>query len=120
MDYIFYEIFDAMVSYTCLPYAPYIQLLINDTAVAEDLSQYARMEHRPKKTYVKMKQAALAAGSFLGDARTSGTTHRRQTSSHFIQKEVKKLNWFQRNVLCINVGIQHTQDAEREDHIRNT
>ncbi|KAK1626000.1 hypothetical protein QYE76_000315 [Lolium multiflorum] len=59
----------------------------NEHGLAEDLSQYARMEHRPKKTYVKMKQAALAAGSFLGDARASGTTHRRQTSSPFIQKE---------------------------------
>ncbi|KAK1662048.1 hypothetical protein QYE76_050207 [Lolium multiflorum] len=36
MDYIFHEIHDTMVSRTTMPYAPYIQRLINSTAIAEE------------------------------------------------------------------------------------
>ncbi|KAK1662579.1 hypothetical protein QYE76_050738 [Lolium multiflorum] len=36
MDYIFHEIHDAMVSRTTMPYAPYIQRLINSTATTEE------------------------------------------------------------------------------------
>jgi hypothetical protein len=63
MDYIFHEMFDAMVSRNTLPYAPYIQLLINDTVVAEDLSQYPYVDHKFKKAYVKRKSAAPVAPS---------------------------------------------------------
>ncbi|KAK1692022.1 hypothetical protein QYE76_008719 [Lolium multiflorum] len=42
MDFIFNEIHDAMVSRTTIPYAPYIQLLINNSVAmdGEDLSGY--------------------------------------------------------------------------------
>ncbi|KAK1697011.1 hypothetical protein QYE76_013708 [Lolium multiflorum] len=41
MDFIFNEIHDAMVSRTTMPYAPYIQLLINNSvAMDEDLSRF--------------------------------------------------------------------------------
>jgi hypothetical protein len=40
MDYIFHEIHDAMVSRTTMPHAPYIQLLIDNTVVTKDLSEY--------------------------------------------------------------------------------
>ncbi|KAK1692797.1 hypothetical protein QYE76_009494 [Lolium multiflorum] len=41
MDYIFHEIHDAMVSRTTMPYAPYIQLLINNSvSMDEDLSRF--------------------------------------------------------------------------------
>jgi hypothetical protein len=94
MDYIFHEIFDAMVNRTTMPYAPYIQLLIDSAAVTKDLSQYPRVDHKVKKTYVKRKLAAPTAGSFIRDALSSGTAHGRSASSPFIQKDVKKLNWF--------------------------
>jgi hypothetical protein len=110
MDYIFHEIFDAMVSRTSMPYAPYIQLLINDTAVAEYLSQFPFEKHKFKKAYIKRKTAApaaLVAGSFMGDARSSA-----HAPDHSVaEREVKKLNWFQRNVLCMNIEI-HNENFE--------
>ncbi|KAK1632340.1 hypothetical protein QYE76_006655 [Lolium multiflorum] len=108
MDYIIHEINDAMVSRTTMPYAPYIQLLINSTAVAEDMSQFPFEEHKFKKAYVKKKTAAPttpASGSFMGDARSSGFAPDRPIATPLIQKQVKKLNWFQRNVLCMNIEI---------------
>ncbi|KAK1665685.1 hypothetical protein QYE76_053844 [Lolium multiflorum] len=53
MDYIFHEIHDTMVSRTTITYAPYIQLLINNTAgvSGEDLSGYPLMKHSIKKAY---------------------------------------------------------------------
>jgi hypothetical protein len=101
MDYIFHEMFDAMVSRTSIPYAPYIMLLIQGMVTTEDLSVYDLVEHLVKKPYVKRKNAsttttaAPASGSFMGDACASGTTHGLQTSSPHIKKKVKKLNWFQ-------------------------
>ncbi|KAK1696365.1 hypothetical protein QYE76_013062 [Lolium multiflorum] len=51
MDFIFNEIHDAMVSRTTMPYAPYIQLLINNS-VAMDLRRFP-LEHSVKKAYKK-------------------------------------------------------------------
>jgi hypothetical protein len=113
MDYIIHEIHDTMVSRTTMPYAPYIQLLINNTAVAEDLSQFPLEEHKFKKAYVKKKIAAPAApsGSFMGDARSSGFAPGHPVATPLIQKQVKKLSWFQRNVLCMNIEI-HKENFE--------
>jgi hypothetical protein len=108
MDYIFHEIHDEMVSRTTMPYAPYIQLLIDNTVVTEDLSEYPRVDHKVKNTYVKRKTAAPPAPhveSFMGYAHASGTALGRTTASPLSQKEVKKLNWFQRHVLCMNIQI---------------
>ena len=84
MDYIFHEIFDAMVSRTSMPYAPYIQLLIDDIVVAEDLSQYPYVEQKVKKAYVKRKKAAPSAGSFMGDARSGGLALGRSVASPLV------------------------------------
>jgi hypothetical protein len=62
MDYIFHEIHDAMVNMTSMPYSPYIQLLIDHTIVTEDLSEYPRVDHKVKKTYVKRKTFAPTTG----------------------------------------------------------
>jgi hypothetical protein len=94
MDYIFHEIFVAMVNRTSMSYAPYIQLLIDNPFVTEDLTEYPRVDHKVNKTYVKRKTDAPAAGSFMGDSRASGTALGRSAASPLIQKEVKKLNWF--------------------------
>jgi hypothetical protein len=70
---------DAMVSKTSIPYAPYIMLLIQNTTTTEDLSEYDLVPHIVKKPYVKRKNIdAPASGSFMGDARASGTTHGRK------------------------------------------
>ena len=122
MDYIFHEIFDAMVSRTSMPYAPYIQLLINDTAVAEDLSQFPFVEHKFKKAYIKRKKAAPVAGAFMGDARSSAQAPGRSVATPLIQREVKKLNWFQRNVLCMNIEIhkENFQASRQRTDIQHT
>ncbi|KAK1585961.1 hypothetical protein QYE76_016661 [Lolium multiflorum] len=76
MDYIFHEIHDTMVSRTTIPYAPYIQLLINNIAGGrgEDLSGYPLVKHSIKKPY-KLKPVSSVVpppDSFMGDARSSG------------------------------------------------
>ena len=113
MDYIFHEIHDAMVSRTTMPYAPYIQRLINNIAVAEDLSQFPTESHTFKKAYKKkpVARAAPVSGSFMGDARSSGYAPGRPVATPVIQKQVKKLSWFQRNVLCMNIEI-HKENYE--------
>ncbi|KAK1646908.1 hypothetical protein QYE76_064713 [Lolium multiflorum] len=76
MDYIFHEIHDTMVSRNTIPYAPYIQLLINNIAGGrgEDLSGYPLVTHSIKKAY-KLKTVSSAVpppDSFMRDARSSG------------------------------------------------
>ncbi|KAK1649922.1 hypothetical protein QYE76_067727 [Lolium multiflorum] len=75
MDFIFNEIHDCMVSRTTMPYAPYIQLLINNSVTMdEDLSRFPKEKHSVKKAYKKkpVPHAAPAHDSFMGDARSSG------------------------------------------------
>ncbi|KAK1608874.1 hypothetical protein QYE76_032547 [Lolium multiflorum] len=113
MDYIFHEIHDAMVSRTTMPYAPYIQLLINNTAVAEDMSQFPTESHTFKKAYKKKPAPRVApvSGSFMGDAHSSGFAPGRHVATPLMQKQVKKLSWFQRNILCMNIEI-HKENFE--------
>jgi hypothetical protein len=109
MDFIFNEIHDAMVSKTTMPYAPYIQLLINNTAnLTEHLGRFPTESHTIKKAYKKkhVPRAAPASGSFMDDARSSGYAPGRHMSTPVIQRNVKKLSWFQHNVLCMNIEIQ--------------
>ncbi|KAK1678572.1 hypothetical protein QYE76_039420 [Lolium multiflorum] len=68
MDFIFHEIRDAMVSRTTIPYAPYIQLLINNSVtVSEDLSGYPLVKHHVKKAYkLKPVSSVPAPDTFMG------------------------------------------------------
>ncbi|KAK1662375.1 hypothetical protein QYE76_050534 [Lolium multiflorum] len=118
MDYIFNEIHDAMVSRNTIPYAPYIQLLINNSvAMDEDLSGYALVKHSVKKAY-KLKpvsSAAPAPDSFMGDARSSGFAPARRPDLPAMKKQVKRLSWFQRHILCMNIEIhKENYAASRE------
>ncbi|KAK1611280.1 hypothetical protein QYE76_034953 [Lolium multiflorum] len=135
MDFIFHEIHDAMVSRTTIPYAPYIQLLINNSVnMDEDLSRFPLVKHTVKKAY-KLKSAprsAPAPDSFMGDARSSGFAPARHADLPAMKKQVKKLSWFQRHILCMNIEIhkenyaasrerseiQHTQ--ARANYTRNS
>ncbi|KAK1605225.1 hypothetical protein QYE76_028898 [Lolium multiflorum] len=118
MDYIFNEIHDAMVSRNTIPYAPYIQLLINNSVTMdEDLSGYALVKHSVKKAY-KLKpvsSAAPAPDSFMGDARSSGFAPARRPDLPAMKKQVKRLSWFQRHILCMNIEIhKENYAASRE------
>ncbi|KAK1596224.1 hypothetical protein QYE76_017278, partial [Lolium multiflorum] len=102
MDFIFNEIHDAMVTRNTIPYAPYIQLLINNSvAMDEDLSGYALVKHSVKKAY-KLKpvsSAAPAPDSFMGDARSSGFAPARRPDLPAMKKQVNMFSWFQRHPL---------------------
>ncbi|KAK1627926.1 hypothetical protein QYE76_002241 [Lolium multiflorum] len=114
MDFIFNEIHDAMVSRTTMPYAPYIQLLINNTAnLTEDLSRFPKENHNVKKDYKKkpVPHTTPAPDSFMGDARSSGFAPARHVDIPVMKKHVKKLSWFQRNILCMNIEI-HKENYE--------
>ncbi|KAK1607937.1 hypothetical protein QYE76_031610 [Lolium multiflorum] len=114
MDFIFNEIHDAMVSRTTMPYAPYIQLLINNTAnLTEDLGSFPKENHYVKKAYKKkpVPHAAPAPVSFMGDACSSGFAPARHVDIPVMKKHVKKLSWFQRNILCMNIEI-HKENYE--------
>ncbi|KAK1653556.1 hypothetical protein QYE76_071361 [Lolium multiflorum] len=69
--------------------------------------------HTVKKAYKKkpVPQAAPASDSFMGDARSSGYAPGRHVAAPVLQKHVKKLSWFQRNVLCMNIEI-HKENFE--------
>lgn len=119
MDFIFNEIRDAMVSRTTIPYAPYIQLLINNTAgvSGEDLSEYPLMKHSVKKAY-KLKPVSSAVhppDSFMGDARSCGFSPARHPDLPAMKKQVNRLSWFQRYILCMNIEIhKENYAASRE------
>ncbi|KAK1647292.1 hypothetical protein QYE76_065097 [Lolium multiflorum] len=118
MDFIFKEIHDAMVSRTSRSYAPYIQLLINNSvAMDEDLSRFPKEKHTVKKAYKKkpVPHAAPAHDSFMGDARNSGFAPARHVDLPAMKKQVRKLSWFQRHILCMNIEIhKENYAASRE------
>ncbi|KAK1653789.1 hypothetical protein QYE76_071594 [Lolium multiflorum] len=117
MDFIFNEIHDAMVTRNTIPYAPYIQLLINNSvAMDEDLSGYALVKHSVKKAYkLKPVSSAPAPDSFMGDARSSGFAPARRPDLPAMKKQVNRLSWFQRHILCMNIEIhKENYAASRE------
>jgi hypothetical protein len=70
MDFIYNEMFDAMVNKGSLPYAPFIMRLIQDKLKDHDFSEGC-VEHKVKRLYVKKvkpEDAPVAPGSFMGDA----------------------------------------------------
>ncbi|KAK1647577.1 hypothetical protein QYE76_065382 [Lolium multiflorum] len=121
MDYIFNGIHDAVVSRTTMPYAPYIQLLINNSvAMDEDLSRFPKEKHSVKKAYKKklVPHAAPAHDSFMGDARSSGFAPARHADIPAMKKQVKKLSWFQRHIMCMNIEIHKENYAASRERSR--
>ena len=101
-------------------------LLIKQTLKDEEFSDDDCEGHKFKKPYVKKYVAAPASAappapdSFMRDAH-SGSTRRLNTVASSIAPEIKELNWFQRNVLCMKVDIhkaQYTAYHERHDMSR--
>ena len=69
-----------------------------------------------KKTVVKPpprpSTTSAPGGSFMGDARRAAATSTHVPTTH---GHVKKLNWFQRNILCMNVDIRKEQYTAYKD-----
>jgi hypothetical protein len=102
MDFIFNEIFDAMVSKGSLPYAPFIMRLIQDKFKEHDFSARC-VAHKVKRLYLKNTKSApapLAPDSFMGAARSSAPG---KFVSKDVPQRVKKLSWFQKHFLCMKV-----------------
>jgi hypothetical protein len=110
MDFIFYEIKDAIIQRNTLPYAPYIMLLIKHALGDYDLSDDC-VEHLVKKMYVKKKKTPAPStaypSTFMADARSSASAREQRAVATAMSREVKKLSWFERNVLCMKVEIHH-------------
>jgi hypothetical protein len=108
MDFMFNEMYDAMVSRGSLPYAPYIMKLIIDTCKSQDFSGQC-VSHKVKRLYVKQNKSApapvgpIGPDSFMRDARSSVPSGK--FVSKDVPKRVKKLSWFQKHVLCMKVEI---------------
>jgi hypothetical protein len=108
MDFIFNEMYDALVSRGSLPYAPFIMKLIIDTCKGHDFSGQC-VSHKVKKLYVKQNKPApapigpIGLDSFMRDARSSVPSGK--FVSKDVPKRVKKLSWFQKHVLCMKVEI---------------
>jgi hypothetical protein len=105
MDFIFNEMFDAMVSRGSLPYAPFIMMLIKGTFKDHDFSEKC-VTHKVKRLYVKKTKPApapVAPDSFMRDARSSAPGGKFVSTD--VPKRVKKLSWFQKHVLCMKVEI---------------
>jgi hypothetical protein len=118
MDFIFNEMYDAMVSRGSLPYAPFIMRLIKDTCKDHDFSEQC-VSHKVKRLYVKQNKPApalvgpIGPDSFMRDARTSAPSGK--FVSKDVPKRVKKLSWFQKHVLCMKVEIhRENYDAHCE------
>jgi hypothetical protein len=104
MDFIYNEMFDAMVNKGSLPYTTFIMRLIQDKLKDHDFSEGC-VEHKVKRLYVKKvkpEDAPVALGSFMGDARSCAPG---KFVSKDVPRRVKKLSWFQKHVLCMKVEI---------------
>jgi hypothetical protein len=106
MHFIFHEIKDAIIQRNTLPYDPYIMLLIKHSLQEYDLSDDC-VEHSVKKHYVKKNKSSTPStaypSTFMADARSRAP----RAAATAMSREVKKLSWFERNVLCMKVEIHH-------------
>jgi hypothetical protein len=108
MDFIFNEMHAARLGRVTLPYAPYIMLLIKHVVQDPDLPR--DVDHEVKKPYVKRKGARAAAptacpDTFMRDAHSNASSHSQSAATRAASREFKQLNWFQKNILCMNVEI---------------
>lgn len=114
MDFIFHEMYDAMIKKKSMPYAPYIMALIKDVLSGQDFSAVCDAKHNPKKLYNKKpkKTAAQPAApdAFMSDARRGPRTRNPPTPS--ITTEVKKLTWYQKMGLCMGINSHKAQHKE--------
>ena len=116
MDIIYHEMRDAYVNRRTIPYAPFIMMLIKAT-MQQDFNFLCTEKHKVKKPYVKKTKTGLSSyssDSFMGDARAAGAPRVSQSAPSAMAREVKKLSWWQKLVLCTKVddhkaAYQHYQ-----------
>jgi hypothetical protein len=125
MDFIHKEINDCMVNKKTPLYAPFVIKLIRAQELNHPLLKVNLVEHKVVKLQRKAptghskESFALVRGED-DDAFGEGVSTRRgprmkhasnasSSSNNEFGQEFKKLNWFQRNVLCMNVDIHHKQ-----------
>lgn len=120
MDYIYNEMYEAMTTRVTIPYAPYIMKLIKFKFPDYNFSNDEMEPHDFKKLYEKKtvvkppsvpSSSSAQGGSFMGDARRAAAP----TYVPATHAKVKKLNWFQRNILCMNVDIRKEQYTAYKD-----
>jgi hypothetical protein len=83
-------------------------LLIKHSLGDYDLSDDC-VDHLVKKMYVKKKKTPAPStaypSTFMADARSSASTREQRVAATAMSREVKKLSWFERNVLCMKFEI---------------
>jgi hypothetical protein len=67
------------------------------------------VEHLVKKMYIKRKKTPAPStafpSTFMADARSSASTRDQRAAASAMSIEVRKLSWFERNVLCMKIEI---------------
>jgi hypothetical protein len=67
------------------------------------------VEHLVKKMYIKRKKTPAPStafpSTFMADVRLSASTHDQRVAASAMSREVRKLSWFERNVLRMKVEI---------------
>ena len=125
MDFIFHEMHDAVLARGTVPYAPYIMLLIKDILRDIDFSDDCNIVQKVKKPYkIKAKDKEVpyptpsANAGFMKDARTSGArSHSQKAATQNLGKEIKKLSWYQKFILCRSVDDhKEAYQGYRERH----
>jgi len=119
-DFIFNELYNAMVGGHTIPYAPFIMKLIRRTWKSGDFRGMPMVDHHFKKLYLHREKTVAAPtttsdSGFMKDARSSATSAAAATAPRPPQfdttfmPQVRKLSWFQRNILCMKVDIHREQ-----------
>jgi hypothetical protein len=125
MDFIHKEINDCIVNKKTTLYAPFVMKLIRAQELNHPLLKANHVDHKVVKLQRKAptghsKEPFAPVRGEDDDAFAEGVSTRRgprikhasnasSSSNNEFGKEFKKLNWFQRNVLCMNVDIRHKQ-----------
>ena len=97
MDFIYNEMFDAMVTGSSIPYAPYIMMLIKHTLPTWDFPEEDCTSHDMKYPYAKRRgpsSAPVQSGdTFMADACGRGRgAHGGSSHTPSVAREVKELN----------------------------
>jgi hypothetical protein len=125
MHYIFNEIHCAMISKRTPPYAPYIMLLILEKVKDMDFSK-GNTEHKIKHMNVikpkeeKKKEAKARGKKHVPEddddvEMDDPSSPMHKTSTARSSRSKKKLSWWQRTLLCMNVAIHKENYDVYED-----
>ena len=105
MDFIFEELFYAVMERKVPPYAPYImKLLVHVVKDQGDLLEFA--EIHPYGT-LRIKNEHVKSAEKAGFAEQEGEDpiYHSTLSRTMVNKKVKKLKWYEKMLLCMNVEI---------------